>query len=112
MPQIAKVAQSVDDSFFLELDIVVTVTIGCMCVCAYDFVQTLTFKIVDGFQNDLTPSFLITCRCAILNIGSGRPKVKVTLEDKIFVHTITPTILDGFQYKFAQLFSIMSRCAI
>ena len=73
-----------------------------------DFVRTIISAIVDGFQNDLTQLFSITCKCAIWNIHSGRPKVKVTREGQTFFRTITPTILDGFQYKFAQLFSIMS----
>ena len=67
--------------------------------------------VIDGLQNNLTQFFSMTSRCAILNIRSGRPKVKVILEGQIFVWTITHTILDGFQYKFAQLFSIISRHA-
>ena len=98
----------------------VTITVQCMCVrvcvraCVspLEFVWPLTSNILYGFQNNATQLFAITCRSAICNVCSGRPKVKVILEGQIFVWTITPTILDGFQYKFAQLFSIMSRCAI
>ena len=81
-------------------------------VRASEFVRTITSTNVDGFQNNLTQLFSITCRCAIWNICSGRSKVKVTLEGQIFVRTITPTILNRFQFKFAQLFSIKSRRAI
>ena len=70
---------------------------------ASELVRIITSTIVDGFQNDLTQLFSITCRHAIWNICSGRPKVKVTLEGQIFVRTITPTSLDGFQFQFAQL---------
>ena len=47
-----------------------------------------------------------------LNISSGGPKVKITLEDQIFVLTITSTVEDGFQNNLTQLFSIMCRFAI
>ena len=84
----------------------------CVCVHPSKFVWTITSTIVNWYQNDLTQLFSIMCGCAIWNICSGWPKVKVTLEGEMFVRTIIPIILDGFQYKFAQWFSIMSRCAI
>ena len=80
----------------------------CMRACAS---SSTTSTIMDGFQNNLTQLFSIMCRCAICNICSGRPKIKVTLEGQIFVSTIIPAIVDGFQYEYTQLFSIMSRCA-
>ena len=40
------------------------------------FVRTITSTTVDEFQNNLTQLFSIKCRCAIRNIGSGKPKVK------------------------------------
>ena len=93
---------------------VVTTTVRCMCVrpcvCTSEIVR-ITFTVVDGFHNNFTQLFSITCRFAIRNIESGRPRVKVTLEGQIFVRTISP-IFDGFQCKFKQLFSITSRCAI
>ena len=52
-----------------EQDIVVTMTVWCMCVhwCIHpsEFVQTVTSTIVDGFQKNLAQFFSITCRCAI-----------------------------------------------
>ena len=68
----------------------------CMCFHLSEFVQTVTSTIVDGFQNNLTELFSITCRRAFWNIRSGRPKVKVTHEGQNFVCTIAPAILDGF----------------
>ena len=72
-----------------EQDIVVSITVWCMymCVCVRpsEFVRpNLTSTIVDGFHNNFTHFFFIMCRCAILNILSSRPKVKVTLEGQIF----------------------------
>ena len=75
-----------------------------------EFVQTISSTFGDGFQNNLTELFSITCICAIWNIRSGRPKVKVTLEDQIFAWIISPTILDGFWSDLTQLFSLMSTC--
>ena len=37
----------------------------CVCVCAPEFVWTITSAIVDGFQNNLTKLFSITCKYAI-----------------------------------------------
>ena len=56
----------------------------------------MTSTFVDGFQNNLAQLFSITCRCAIGNICSGRPKVIVMPEGQIFVQTISPTNLDDF----------------
>ena len=87
-----------------ERDIVVTISVQWMCVrpcvhlfvCASvlisDFVQTVTSTIVDVFKNDLTQLSAITCRCAIWNICSGRPKVKVTHEGQIFVQSLLKTL--------------------
>ena len=36
-----------------------------VCLCPSKFVWTITSTIVDGFQNNLTQLFSITCRCAI-----------------------------------------------
>ena len=49
-------------------------------VCPSKSVRTITSTIMDGFQNNLTQLFYINCRCAIWKIGSGGPKVKVSLE--------------------------------
>ena len=99
-----------------DQDLVVAITVWymCMCLCVHvsKFVRTITSTTVDGFQNNLTQLFSITCRCAFWNIGSGRHKVKVTLEGQIFVQTITSTIVDGFQNNLTQFFSITCRCAI
>ena len=83
-----------------------------VCILLSEFVQTITSTIEDGFRNNLTQLFSITCRCAIWNICSGRPMVKTTFEGQIVVRTITPTIFDWFQYKFAELFFIMGTVAI
>ena len=72
---------------FGEWDIVVTMTVRCMCmypsipVCQ-DF---STSTVIERFQNNLTQIFSITCRCAIWNTPSGRPKVEVTSEGQIFM---------------------------
>ena len=55
------------------------VSLRYMLVCQPEFVLTITSTIVEGFQNDATLLFFITCRCSIWNIRSGRPGVKVTL---------------------------------
>ena len=47
-----------------ELDIVLTMTGQCMCMRPSEFVWTITYTIMDGFQNNLTQLFSITCRCA------------------------------------------------
>ena len=54
-----------------ERDIVVTMTVWCyvhswvhMCVHLSEFARTTTRTIVEGFQNNLTQFFSITCRCA------------------------------------------------
>ena len=44
------------------------------------FVWTITCIILDGLQYKFAQLFSIINRCAIWNICSGRPKVKVTLE--------------------------------
>ena len=54
-----------------EQDIVVTIIVRCMCVHLSiririsNFVQAITFTIVDAFQNNFTQLFSITCRCVI-----------------------------------------------
>ena len=53
-----------------EQDMAVTMTVGVcacvlVCVLASEFVRTITYTIVDGFQNNLTQLSSITCRCAI-----------------------------------------------
>ena len=50
----------------------------CVSVRPSEFVGTVISTIVDGFQNNLTQLFSITCRHAISNIHLGRSKVKVT----------------------------------
>ena len=42
-----------------------------------NFVKTVTPQILDGFQYKYAKLFSIMSRCAIWNICSGRPKVKV-----------------------------------
>ena len=56
------------------------------------------------FQNYLAELFSLTSRSAILNICSGRLKVKITLEDQMikwsqieFVQAITCTFMHEFQ---------------
>ena len=55
-----------------ELDIVVTMTVQCMCVCPVcacvcpsEIARTITSTIVDGFEKKLTQLFSLMCRCAI-----------------------------------------------
>ena len=54
---------------------------------ARELEKFVTSTIVDGFQNNLTQLFSITCRCAILNVCSCRLKVKVTLKGQNFFRT-------------------------
>ena len=54
------------------------VKVGPRPLLKVKFVQTITPTILDGFQNKFAHLFSIMSRCAIWNICSGRPKVKVT----------------------------------
>ena len=46
-------------------------------------VRAITCTFVDGFQTNLAQFFSLKSEGAILNIGSGRLKVKVTLEGQM-----------------------------
>ena len=55
------------------------------------------------FQNNLAELFSLTSRSSVLNICSGRLKVKITLEDQMikwsqieFVQATTSTFMHGF----------------
>ena len=100
-----------------EQDIVVTtINCLCMCVCVFvrqsEFVWTITFTTVDGFQNNLKQLFSIMCRLAFERFGQVGPRSRSYMKVKFFSDPLTLITLDGFHNKFAKLFSIISRCAI
>ena len=87
----------------------------CVSVCIHppEFVWTITSTIVDGFQNNLTQLLSITCRCAIWNIPSARPKVKVALEAKVKFLSGPELLQLWMDFKVIwQFFSITCRYAI
>ena len=62
-----------------ERDIVVIISVQCMCVHLFEFVLAITYTFMHGFQNDLVQLLSSRSRSAISNNCSGRLKVKVAL---------------------------------
>ena len=48
-----------------------------------ELVRAITSTFIDGFQNNLAQLFSFMSKSAILNIWSGRAKVKVTFEGQM-----------------------------